>query len=209
MLSVRRLRSRGVCSPPEQWQKQLACLSARLRLSRPILLLESCLADTPMVVGHLRPLVLMPLGVLTGMPASQVEAILLHELAHVRRHDYLVNSIQRLVEGLLFYHPAVWWLSHVIRTERENCCDDIAVRASGNVHDYALALTALEETRWSGLEPAVSAHGGNLVKRIHRLLYPKGPSSGWTPFLAALVFIGTAAFSLSAWQSNLRVRDRL
>jgi GWxTD domain-containing protein len=204
LLSVHRLRSRGVCLAPERWQKQLGKLSARLHLSRPILLLESCLADTPMVVGHFRPLILMPIGVLTGLPAAQIEAILLHELAHIRRYDYLVNSIQRLIEGLLFYHPAVWWISRVIRTERENCCDDIAVFISGHVREYAIALTALEQTRWSGREPAVAVRGGNLVKRIHRLLYPKGPGSAWTPLLATVVLIVTAAFSLGAWQSGVQ-----
>ena len=119
-----RLRRRGVCGASERWQKELARLSRQLRLSRPVQLLESCLADVPMVLGHFRPVILIPVGVLAGLPAGQIEAILLHELAHIRRFDYLVNVLQRLVEGLLFYHPAVWWISRVIRAERENCCDD-------------------------------------------------------------------------------------
>ena len=117
----------------------------------------------------------MPVGLLTGLPREQIEAILLHELAHIRRCDYLVNVLQRSVEGLLFYHPAVWWISRVIRAERENCCDDVVVATSGNAHEYAVALAALEENRWSGREPAVAATGGNLVKRIRRLLYPQRP----------------------------------
>jgi GWxTD domain-containing protein len=204
LLSVHRLRSRGVCLAPERWQKQIGRLSARLHLSRSILLFESCLADTPMVVGHFHPLILMPIGVLTGLPAAHIEAILLHELAHIRRCDYLLNSLQRLVEGLMFYHPAVWWISRVIRIERENCCDDIAVSINGDVREYAVALTALEHTRWSGCEPAVAVRGGNLMKRIHRLLYPKAPGSAWTPLLAAAVLIVTAAFSLGAWQSAVQ-----
>ncbi|HEX4229412.1 MAG TPA: GWxTD domain-containing protein [Bryobacteraceae bacterium] len=203
LLSVHRLRSRGVCMAPECWQNLLGRLSTRLQFSRPILLLESCLADTPMVIGHIRPLILMPIGVLTGLPATQIEAILLHELAHIRRYDYLVNSTQRLVEGLLFYHPAAWWISRVIRMERENCCDDIAVSISGKVREYAVALAALEQTRWSGREPAVAVRGGNLMKRIHRLLYPKRPSSAWTPLLVTLALMVTVAFSLGAWQSGV------
>jgi GWxTD domain-containing protein len=203
-LSVRRFRRRGVCSAPQLWQDQLVRLSARIRLTRPILLLESSLADTPMVIGHLRPLILMPVGVLTGLPAAQIEAILLHELAHIRRHDYLVNALQRALEGLLFYHPAVWWISRVIRTERENCCDDVVVSISGNVHEYAFALAALEQNRWSGRVPAVAATGGSLVKRIRRLLYPKRPHAVWTPFLAALILIATTAITLGAWQSEPR-----
>src|SRR5258708_27188953 len=118
----------------------------------------------------------MPSGLLAGWPPGRIEAILLHELANIRRYDYLVNVLQRSVEGLLFYHPAVWRISRVIRTERENCCDDVVVAMSGNAHEYAVALAALEQNRWSGREPAVAATGGSLVKRIHRLLYPIVPS---------------------------------
>lgn len=198
-ISVCRLRRRGVCCAPERWQKELAHLSALLRLTRPILLLESCLADVPMVVGHIRPVILLPIGLLAGLPAGQVEAILLHELAHICRYDYLVNVLQRSMECLLFYHPAVWWISRVIRAERENCCDDVAVATSGNVQEYAVALATLEQNRWSGREPAVAATGGNLVKRIRRLLYPKGANGVWTPLFAAAILITTAAVALSSW----------
>jgi bla regulator protein blaR1 len=200
-ISVCRLRRRGVCCASEHWQKQLARLSTQLRLSRPVRLLESCLADAPMVLGHFRPVILMPIGVLTGLPPGQIEAILLHELAHIRRYDYLVNVLQRSVEGLLFYHPAVWWMSRVIRTERENCCDDVVVTISGNAHEYAVALAALEQNRWSGREPAVAATGGSLVKRIRRLLYPKGPNGAWTPLFSAVILMATAAVALTAWQA--------
>jgi GWxTD domain-containing protein len=198
-ISVCRLRRRGVCCAPEPWRKELARLSARLRVARPVLLLESCLVDVPMVLGHLRPIILMPVGLLAGLPAGQVEAILLHELAHIRRHDYLVNLLQRLVEGLMFYHPAVWWISRVIRTERENCCDDAVVAASGDAQEYAAALAALEQNRWSRREPAVAATGGSLVKRIRRLLYPTGPSRAWTPLLGSVALTAIATVALAAW----------
>src|SRR5579872_3476762 len=107
-ISVLRMRRRGVCCAPERWQREIERLSSVLRLSRPVQLLESCVADAPVVLGHFRPLILMPVGLLTGLPAGQVEAILLHELAHICRCDYLVNVFQRTIEGLLFYHPAVW-----------------------------------------------------------------------------------------------------
>jgi hypothetical protein len=149
-ISVCRLRQRGVCCAPDPWQNSLARLSAELRISRPVLLLESSLADAPLVLGHFHPVILMPIGLLAGLPAGQIEAILLHELAHVRRCDYRVNVLQRLVEGLLFYHPAVWWMARVIRTERENCCDDLVVGISGNAHEYAAALAALEHKPLAG-----------------------------------------------------------
>jgi bla regulator protein blaR1 len=201
-MSVRRLRRRGVCYAPERWQQELARLGARLRLTRPVLLLESCLADAPMVLGSLRPAILMPVGLLAGLPPGQIEAILLHELAHIRRYDYLANMVQRLVEGLFFYHPAVWWISRVMRVERENCCDDVVVAMSGDAHEYALALAALEQNRWSGRAPAVAATGGSLVKRIRRLLYPKGPAGAWAPLFAAFVLALTAGVGLAAWQSE-------
>jgi GWxTD domain-containing protein len=201
-ISIYRLRHRGVCCPPEYWQKEVERLSSQLRLSRPIRLLESCLADTPMVLGHVRPLILVPIGLLTGLPAGQVEAILLHELAHIRRYDYLVNAMQRLVEGLLFYQPAVWWISRVVRTERENCCDDLVVAMSGNAYEYGMALAALEQNRGSGQNPAVAATGGNLMNRIRRLLYPPKPSFAGTPLFAAAVLIVIAAVALAAWPST-------
>jgi GWxTD domain-containing protein len=200
-ISVWRMRRRGVCCAPEHWRKELARLSSELRLSRPIQMLESCVADAPMVLGYFRPVILMPIGLLAGLPAGQIEAILLHELAHIRRYDYLVNVLQRSVEVLLFYHPAIWWMSRVIRAERENCCDDVVVAMRGNAHEYAVALSALEQNRWSGREPAVAATGGSLVKRIRRLLYPQGPNGAWTPLFSALILLATAAIALTAWQA--------
>ena len=197
-ISVSRLRRRGVCCAPKRWQKDVVRLSARLRVTRPVALLESCLAEVPMVVGHLRPAILMPIGLLAGLPAAQIEAILLHELAHIRRHDYLVNVLQRLVETILFYHPAVWWITRVIRAERENCCDDLAVAASGDVQEYAVALASLEQNRWSSREPAVAATGGSLVKRIRRLLYPKVTNGLWALSLAVLILTATAGAVLAA-----------
>jgi GWxTD domain-containing protein len=198
--SVSRLRRRGVCCAPEPWQTELTRRATAMRLSRSVRLLESCLADTPMVLGHFSPVILMPVGLLAGLPPAQVVAILLHELAHIRRSDYLVNAWQRVAEGLLFYHPAVWWIARVIREEREHCCDDIVVAASGDARQYAAALAALEQNRWSGRQPAMAATGGNLVKRIHRLLYPKRPHSAWTSFSIALLVVAGAAVSFGAWQ---------
>ncbi|MGA2737744.1 MAG: M56 family metallopeptidase [Bryobacteraceae bacterium] len=200
-ISASRLRSRGVCIAPERLQKDLTRLRAQLRVSRPVLLLESCIVDVPMVLGHFRPIILMPLGQLAGLPAGQIDAILAHELAHIRRCDYLVNLLQRVMEGLLFYHPAVWWVGRVIRTERENCCDDVAIATSGNAHDYAVALAALEQRRWPLCDTAVAATGGILMKRIRRLLYPRRPNGAWTPLFAALALIVIASVTLAAWQA--------
>ena len=200
-ISVSGMRRRGVCCVSGHWQERLSRLAAQMRLARPVQLLESCLVSAPMVLGHLRPVILMPVGLLAGLPAEQIEAVLLHELAHIRRYDYLVNVLQRSLECLLFYHPAMWWMSRVIRAERENCCDDDVVAISGNPHEYAVALAALEHNRWPGRGPAVAATGGSLVKRIGRLLYPKAPNGAWAPWLAALVVMTAAAAMLTAWQA--------
>jgi GWxTD domain-containing protein len=162
-----------------------------------VALLESCLTDTPVLIGYLRPVVLLPLGCLAGLSTAQVECILLHELAHVARHDYLVNLLQSVVEGLLFYHPAVWWVSHVIRTERENCCDDRVVELTGNARVYAATLATLEQRR--ALAPALAATDGNLMKRIRRLTKEPGatpPTSA--PGISAGVLLVMCAAALSA-----------
>jgi len=200
-VSVRRLRRRGVCCAAEGWQQRLTLLAGGLRVSRPVMLLESSLASVPVVIGHLRPIILMPVGLLAGLPPGQVESILLHELAHIRRHDYIINMLQTAIEGLLFYHPAVWWISHVIRAEREHCCDDVAVALGGNAHQYAAALAALERNRQGTLEPALAATGGNLVKRIRRLLIPRERAgSALAPVFSAGIIMLAGAAVLVAWQ---------
>ena len=202
-IAARRLRRRGVCAAAQSWQARLDRLAARLRLSRPVTLLESCLAEVPVVIGYLRPVILMPVGLLAGLPAGQIESILLHELAHIRRHDYLVNLMQIVVESLVFYHPAVWWISGVMRTERENCCDDLVVATQGDALGYAAALTALERSRGVAREAVLAATGGSLVKRVRRLLIqPEGPRAALTPVFSAAALTVTVAAALTAWQST-------
>jgi GWxTD domain-containing protein len=200
-MAAGRLRRRGVCGAPDPWPQRLDQLRVRMRLTKPVALLETCLADVPAMIGHVRPVILVPVGLLAGMPASQVEAILMHELAHIRRHDYLANLIETVVESFLFYHPAIWWMSGVIRAEREKCCDDLVVAASGDAHDYAAALAALEQTRWAANETVLAATGGSLMKRIHRLLYqPK--ASALAPLFSAGILTIAAVGALAAWQAQ-------
>jgi len=169
-------------------------LAHRFGIDRPVRVFESTLVRVPTVVGCLRPVILLPASVLTGLTPAYLDAVLAHELAHVRRHDYLVNVLQSLVETLLFYHPAVWWCSRQIRIEREHCCDDMVVEAGGNRVAYASALAQLEELR--GLQPMLSlnASGGRLVDRIRRLLgespMKERRSTAWT--IAAALALVTA-----------------
>jgi beta-lactamase regulating signal transducer with metallopeptidase domain len=208
-MAARRLRRTGVCLAPDHWRERLDRLGARVRLSRPVTLLESCLAEVPVVIGYVRPAILMPVGLLAGLPAGQIEAILLHELAHIRRHDYLVNLLEASVEGFLFYHPAVWWISGLIRAERENCCDDLVVAVNANAQEYATALAALEHNRWSAREAAPAATGGNLTQRIRRLLNrPEAPRRALTPAFSAVILAITAAVVLTAWQQQPQAPPR-
>lgn len=192
--TANRMTRRGARSAAEEWQQRLAQLAARLSVTRPVRLLESALVKVPTAIGALRPAILIPASVFTGLPARGIEALLAHELAHVRRHDYLVNLLQTLVETLLFYHPAVWWVSSRVRVEREECCDDLAVAATGDARSYARALVRLEEMRGAAPTLAVAAVGGNLWKRIVRLLRerPVSPdrTSSWLAGALALALLG-------------------
>src|SRR5262245_27474614 len=169
-LYTQRLKSYGTRPLEERWEQALQRLCDRLRAPRPARLLESALVKVPMVIGWLRPVILLPAGVLTGLTPQQLEAIIAHELAHIRRHDYLINLLQAVVETLLFYHPAVWWVSRRIRQEREHCCDDLAVAVCGDALTYARALLEMEKLRAAGPQLAMAANGGLLMNRIRRLV---------------------------------------
>ena len=190
-----RMRSMLVRPAPSEWQEILRKLGARIGLSRPVALLISALVQVPTVVGWLRPVVLVPVGALGGLPAEHLEALLLHELAHIRRHDYLVDILQSVAEALLFYHPAVWWVSGHIRAEREVCCDDVAVSVSGDPLTYARALAQLESYRPAHLGAAVAASGGRLPDRIARLLGQPRPAvhTGMGPGVLAVAILLMAA----------------
>src|SRR5579859_712821 len=144
-------------------------LIQKIGVSKTVQFAQSTLIAVPMVVGWLRPVVLIPLSTLTTLSPQQLDAVILHELAHIKRLDAFANLFQILVETLLFYHPAVWWVSHRIRIERENCCDDIAVGLAGDSFGYAMALTMLEADR-AFPEMALAATGGALKNRVKRLL---------------------------------------
>jgi uncharacterized protein (TIGR03435 family) len=194
-IAAEQLLSMRVRPAPPEWQQRLDCLKARLGISRPVRLLVSALVQAPSVVGWLRPMVLAPVGALAGLPAGQMEALLFHELAHIRRHDYLVNALESVVEAMLFYHPAVWWISGHIRTERELCCDDVAVALHGDAVSYARALAELEAARPERFGAALAASGGSLAHRVGRLLgYPRPmPGTRLGPgILAAAVLMAAA-----------------
>ncbi len=191
-----RMRSRSTQAAPTELQMVFHDLHRRLGIERPVTLVNSVLVQVPTVIGWLRPTVLIPVGCLTGLSTVQIEAIFAHELAHIRRHDYLVSVFQSLIEAVLFYHPAVWWVSRQVRREREGCCDDLAVRMSGDALAYAKALSFLEERRSSVPIVALAANGGVLAMRIRRLLGYREPQPYSWLATATLVAVGVGATAL-------------
>ena len=198
---VQRMKSHGAGPAPEALRVAAERLMRRLHIGRAVRLLESTSVAVPTVIGWLKPVVLLPASAMAGLAPNQMEAILAHELAHVRRHDYIVNLFQAVVETLLFYHPAVWWLSRRIRAERENCCDDLAVSLCGDPVAYAAALAELEGLRSTPGSLVLAASGGSLLQRVRRLLgvpTHAGRAPGWLAAGAALlVLIGMSASALA------------
>ena len=180
----------------------VSLLARRMKTTRASRVLISAVAESPSVVGWLRPVILLPAAALAGLDPEQLQAVLAHEIAHIRRHDYLINLAQTLVEALLFYHPAVWWASTRIRHERELCCDDAAVAACGDAIVYARALTNLERLRAATPRLAMGSTRVSLQYRIERLVGVR-PSSSQSklPGLAALA-LGLACLVLSVHLAN-------
>jgi beta-lactamase regulating signal transducer with metallopeptidase domain len=188
---VRALQRAAFAAPPSRWQAAASRLARRLGIRRRVSVADAETVETPTVIGWWRPVIVLPLAALSGLTPTQADAILLHELAHIRRHDYLVNLLQHVTETVLFYHPAVWWLSHRMRVEREQCCDAIVVDLCADALDYATALTRLEEARQPHTRLAVAATGGSLVERVRRLLGAR--TDRHTPVAHAIVTAAVTA----------------
>jgi beta-lactamase regulating signal transducer with metallopeptidase domain len=166
------LRRKNIFKVDERWENRVQQLAKNLGIRRMVSIAESGLAKVPMVIGHLKPLVLIPVGLLTAIPTEEIEAILIHELAHIRRSDYLVNLLQSMVEIVFFFNPAVLWISALIKTERENCCDDIAVAQSSNKVNYIKALVSCQEYNVASPAYAMALKGNksHLKDRVTRII---------------------------------------
>jgi beta-lactamase regulating signal transducer with metallopeptidase domain len=178
----------------------VARLARRMGIEQPVRVAISWRTDGPATLGWLHPVILLPPATVLGLTPQQLDAVLAHELAHIRRHDYLVNVLQMVVETLLFYHPAVWWASRRIRVERELCCDDLAVESCGDALCYAHALTTIAKLRVKTMGLAVGA-GGPLVQRIERLLgrtTTRAHSARWPVLLTLSLSIAIAVLN-AAW----------
>jgi len=199
------LRRKGV-KADSSMESMIAGLAERLGVRQKLRVLMSPVAEVPAVVGWLRPVILLPAAVVVGLTPRQLESLLAHELAHIRRHDYFVNILQMLVETFLFYHPVVWWVSSSIRYERELCCDDLAVRSCGDAVSYARALAQLERLRSVAPSLVMGSANGPLFHRIQRLLgrgkYEQIPSR-----LACAAGL-LAGFLCLGWFMTVRAQQR-
>ncbi len=170
-------RLRGGCGEPLAGDRAFRAgrLARRLGVER-VQFRVSDQLEVPVVVGWLRPMVLVPTSMLNRLSTAQFESVMAHEVAHVRRRDYLVNLLQCAIESLLFFHPAVWRVSDRIRVERENCCDDLAVAVCGDAYTYACALTSIEELRANSSRLILAVGDGSISARVRRLLALPTPS---------------------------------
>lgn len=200
---MHRLRRQQTFSAGSHWEEKVLLLAADFGIKQPVKLLQSGLAKVPMTLGYLKPLILLPLGLINGMSEGEVEAIISHELAHIRRKDYLVNLLQSVLEVIFFFNPALLWLNKLIRDERENCCDDLALQNSIGVRDYVSALVSCCERLPLGskLAMAFAARHGQLARRVSRIVNYGKRSAGrplGTILLVLLLAGGILVIAFSA-----------
>ncbi|WP_413669443.1 M56 family metallopeptidase [Mucilaginibacter sp. Mucisp86] len=166
------LRRRQILAVSKDWESRVKQLALQLGIKRLVNIAESGIAKVPMVIGHLKPLILIPAGLITAMPPAEIEAILVHELAHIRRRDYIMNLLVSMMEVVLFFNPAVLWIVSLIRAERENCCDDIVIKHTANKVTYIKALVACQEYQLAAPAYAMALSGSKnqLMGRVKRIL---------------------------------------
>ena len=195
-----RFSKRSTTDLPAIWAARIGKIAGKINLQKKIRTVKSLKVKVPMVTGWLRPVLILPASLLSGIPADQLEAIIAHELAHIKRNDYLVNIIQSLVEIIMFYNPAIWWLSKIMRRERENCCDDIALEAGTKSVVYAKALANMQEISLSPPSPAVAIKRNNnhLINRIKRITAMKRKNNITKEKLIALSSVAVMISALIA-----------
>jgi bla regulator protein BlaR1 len=165
---MRRMRREGLMAPA-LWVGRVDELSRQLGFRRTVRLVESALVRVPIVIGQLRPIIYIPLGLINHLPASEMEAVLLHELAHIRRYDHVVNRVQQAAECLLFFNPGFLWISSLLREERENCCDDIAIAHTRDRVEFVRALVRFKEHSLRGMALAFPGDKRQLLNRVLRI----------------------------------------
>ncbi len=194
---IQRLRRSHSGLPDPSIISSLGKISGQVGVRTSVQIFLSKEVTIPTVIGWLRPVILLPVVSIAGLSRIQLNAILAHELAHIRRHDYLVNLLQHVLEIVFFFHPAVWFISSTIRKEREFCCDDIAANTSRSIVDYARALATLEKLRSDRPVLGMAANGGTLLARIRRLGGYDNPRSRSLLFSSALILVTAISVPLT------------
>ena len=200
LLQLQQIKKKQVLPIDDAWEKHLQKLAAQLKIPRRVKLLISQYIQVPVMIGFLKPVILLPVAMFNNLTAEQLEAILLHELAHIKRNDYLLNIFQSIVETILFFNPFVWWISKNIRLEREHCCDDLVLTNQVQPLHYAKALVALEEYRLTvnAMAMAAADNKQHLFHRIKRIMEMKTKNINYTQKLLAVMIIAVGLVSI-AW----------
>ena len=208
-LQLHELRTNGVVSPDEHLNELTLYWSEQLNISFPVRLLMSSRIDVPMMLGTFRPVILIPVAAMSQLSLDQVEAILLHELAHIKRQDYLVNILQTIAETVLFFNPFVWLLSSAIRQEREHCCDDLVVAHTANPMPYARALAMLEcERSGNQLSLAITGNKNQLFNRIKRIMEMKKQNINYSQLSIIILAIIAITFSVAAYTPSFAQKSK-
>ncbi len=195
---------------PANWQQRAEKLIQQLGISQSVSLASSNRTNTPLTLGWLKPIVLIPTSLLVMMPADQLQAILIHELAHIKRRDYLWNLLQSVAEVVLFYHPAYWYISSVLERERELACDALTITITRQPRIYAQALLQVAAQSAQVPLPSVAAAGKRgLSNRIQQIIYPGKVQQGISvlPFVLLLSLISLSLAAFSWYQPNLNRQD--
>ncbi|MET6996232.1 M56 family metallopeptidase [Chitinophaga defluvii] len=205
---LRQIRKKQVVPIDALWEKHLAQLTKQLGIPRKVRLMVSKSLQVPVMIGFLKPLILLPMAMVNNMNEDQLEAILLHELAHIKRNDYLLNIFQSIAETILFFNPFIWWISKNIRQEREHCCDDVVIASSVQPLHYARALVALEEHRLNSNPLAMAAADNKqyLFYRIKRIMEMKTKNLNYSQKILAVLIIATGLISI-AWLNPAHQKD--
>ena len=192
------------------WNEYLRVAGERLGLQKLVLLAASSSINTPMVIGYFKPVILVPVGMLTGLTTEQLETIFLHELAHIKRHDYLINLVQAVLETLFFFNPFLWILSDLIRKEREYCCDDLVIAQHGSKKAYVYALAQLAEARLSSAAFALSLGSDNnqLLQRIRRIIEKSVNYPDKSRLLFPVIILTASLFCVSWLGTDGHNRDK-
>ncbi len=209
VIHLQQLRTRQITIPEEFWLNKFNEISDKLGITKSVELLQSAVVKIPMLLGYFKPVVILPISLMTGLSNKEIEAVIAHELAHLKRHDYLFNIIQSVIEAVFFYHPAVWLISRIIRNEREHSCDDLAIQCTGDKLNYIKALATAQELNTKSspnYAMAFSINKGGLLDRVKRIKNQNTMKNNVTEgFIAAsIIFFSLILLSFTIDGENLK-----